>query len=82
MRTCTWAAGGGIQYAFNDQWPIGVKHPHVDLGTDALSAPSPSITIAGTTFNASSATFLDESDIVSAQVDYRFNQSGPIATRH
>jgi outer membrane immunogenic protein len=78
-----WAAGGGIQYAFNDQWSIGVEYLHVDLGSDTLSTPAPSITIAGTPFSASSATFHDRSDIVRATLDYRFNWGGgAIATRY
>lgn len=77
-----WAAGGGIQYAFNDQWSIGLEYLHVDLGTDTLSTPNPAVTINTVTFNPSSATFHDKSDIVRARIDYRFNWGAPIATRY
>lgn len=72
-----WAAGVGGEYAINDHWSVGVEYLHVDLGSDTLSTPNPAVTIAGTTFNPSSATFRDRSDIVRARVDYRFNWGGP-----
>lgn len=72
-----WAAGVGAEYAITDRWSVGVEYLHADLGTDTLSTPNPAVTISGVTFNPSSATFHDRSDMVRAVVDYRFNWGGP-----
>ncbi len=77
-----WTAGVGGEYALNNNWSIGVEYLHVDLGTDTLSTPTPAVVINTVTFNPSSATFHDKSDIVRARVDYRFNWGAPIATRY
>lgn len=77
-----WAAGVGAEYAINDNWSIGLEWLHVDLGTDTLNTPTPAVVISTVTFNPSSASFHDRSDIVRARLDYRFNWGGPIATRY
>lgn len=77
-----WAAGAGIEYAISDQWSIGVEYLHVDLGSSTLNTPTPAVVINTVTFNPSSATFIDRSDIVRARLDWRFNFGGPVAARY
>ncbi len=78
-----WAAGVGAEYAITNNWSVGVEWLHVDLGTTTLNTPTPAVTIGGVTFNPSSATFTDRSDIVRARINYRFNLGGaPLATRY
>jgi outer membrane immunogenic protein len=75
-----WTIGGGIQWAFWNNWSIGLEYLHVDLGTDTLFLPG--ATVAGLKFPSSQTIFHDRSDIVRAKLDYKFDWSSPVVAKY
>jgi outer membrane immunogenic protein len=68
-----WTAGGGVEYAFQNQWSLGVEYLFLDFGSTTLTQPG-----AGA-FPPSSTTFDDKSHLLRAKVNYKFNWTTPLA---
>jgi outer membrane immunogenic protein len=71
-----WTAGAGVEYAFTQQWSLGVEYLYMDFGTDTLAqAATPPLP-------ASTATFDDKSHVVRAKVNYKFNWTTPLTGKN
>jgi outer membrane immunogenic protein len=68
-----WTAGGGVEYAFRDQWSLGVEYLFLDFGGTTLSQPG-----AGA-FAPSTTTFDDKSHLLRAKVNYKFDWATPLS---
>jgi outer membrane immunogenic protein len=68
-----WTAGGGVEYAFRNQWSLGVEYLFLDFGSTTLAQP------AAGPFAPSTATFDDKSHLLRAKVNYKFNWTTPLA---
>lgn len=66
-----WTAGGGVEYAFTNQWSLGVEYLFMDFGTDTLGQP------ATAPLPASTTTFDEKSHVVRAKLNYKFNWTTP-----
>ena len=71
-----WTAGAGVEYAFTNQWSLGVEYLYMDFGTDTLAQP-----VTGPV-PASTASFDDKSHVVRAKVNYKFNWNTPLLGRN
>jgi outer membrane immunogenic protein len=67
-----WTAGGGVEYAFTNQWSLGVEYLYMDFGGSTLNQP-----VAGPV-PPSSATFDDKSHVLRAKMNYKFNWTTPL----
>lgn len=70
-----WTAGGGVEYAFANQWSLGVEYLYMDFGTTTLTQP-PTGPVP-----ASSASFDDKSHVLRAKLNYKFNWTTPFTGR-
>jgi outer membrane immunogenic protein len=68
-----WTAGGGVEYAFRNQWSLGVEYLFLDFGSTTLTQP------AAGALAPSAATFDDKSHLLRAKVNYKFNWTTPLA---
>jgi outer membrane immunogenic protein len=67
-----WTVGGGLEWAFADNWSAKFEYLHVDLGTGNLGAAP--------TFAARNIPVTD--DLVRVGVNYRINWGGPVVARY
>ena len=67
-----WTAGGGVEYAFRNQWSLGVEYLFLDFGSTTLIQP------AAGALAPSAATFDDKSHLLRAKVNYKFNWTTPL----
>jgi len=67
-----WTAGAGVEYAFTNQWSLGVEYLYMDFGSSTL-AQAPTAPLP-----ASTAVFDDKSHVLRAKVNYKFNWTTPI----
>jgi outer membrane immunogenic protein len=70
-----WTAGAGVEYGFANQWSLGVEYLYMDFGSTTLSQP------ATGPLPASSATFDDNSHVVRAKLNFKFNWNTPLTGR-
>ena len=47
-----WTAGGGVEWAFADNWSVKAEYDYVGLSNNSLTVPAP-FTLAGDTFSTS-----------------------------
>ncbi len=64
-----WAVGGGLDYAFTNNWIISVEYLHVDLGSIDASGLVTTLSPRTSTFNFSTKL---TSDIVRGGISYKF----------
>lgn len=67
-----WTAGGGVEYAFNPSWSLGVEYLYMDFGPTTLSQP------AAGPVPPSSTTFDDNSHLVRAKLNFKLNWNTPL----
>jgi outer membrane immunogenic protein len=67
-----WFAGGGVDWAFNPSWIVGVDYRHYDFGT-SRSVP---VGVGGMPITADTTDLSLRSDAVTARLSYKFG--GPI----
>jgi outer membrane immunogenic protein len=72
-----WTAGGGVEYAFTNQWSLGVEYLYMDFGSTALAQP-----VAPPVFPSTTASFDDKSHVVRAKLNYKFNWTTPITAKN
>src|SRR5262249_5638131 len=70
-----WTAGGGVEYAFTNQWSLGVEYLYMDFGNATLAEPPTG------PLPPSTATFDDKSHTVRAKLNYKFNWTTPFTGR-
>jgi outer membrane immunogenic protein len=68
-----WTAGGGVEYAFTNQWSLGVEYLYMDFGSSTLAQP-----VTGPV-PPSSASFDDKSHALRAKLNYKFNWTTPFS---
>ena len=66
-----WVIGGGVDYALNRNWFVGVEYLYIGFESDTLSASA--ATVGPTLYPAISSTFHDSSQAVRARLNYKFN---------
>jgi outer membrane immunogenic protein len=66
-----WTAGGGVEYAFNDNWTAKVEYLFVDLGNTSCSADCVSPAGAAITGVGAPVSFYE--NIVRAGINFKFN---------
>ena len=69
-----WTAGGGVEYAFTNQWSLGVEYLFMDFGDTTLAQPP-----TAPAFPSSSANFDEKSHVVRAKLNYKFNWNTPLS---
>jgi outer membrane immunogenic protein len=78
-RSVGWAAGGGIEYAVNNNWSVKVEYLHYDLGSSTGSVFY--------TYGANSSTLSGETrhdgNIVRGGINYKFDWGpGPVVAKY
>jgi outer membrane immunogenic protein len=68
-----WTIGGGIEWAFFNNWSAKIEYNHVDFGTQSVTVNGTFGPVAGAVSNVSGR---DTVDIVKAGINYRFNIPG------
>jgi outer membrane immunogenic protein len=77
-----WTAGGGIEYAFLNNWSVKVEYLHADFGTQSYGRlTTPGVFANGSTFFAARNVSLTD-DIVRAGLNYRFDFGGPVVAKY
>ena len=80
--------GGGLEYAFTDNWSFGVEGRYTWYGTQGFSGGSLATIATGTpaapvfTFANAAQSYKVSTAEVMAKLNYRFNWGGPIAARY
>jgi outer membrane immunogenic protein len=74
-----WTAGGGVEFAANNRWSLGLEYLYQDLGKSTLSQPGQ--TVGGVVFAPSSTTFEDRSHVLRAKLNVKFGWDGPAISR-
>jgi outer membrane immunogenic protein len=70
-----WTVGGGVEYAANKRWSLGLEYLYADFGKSTLSQPSQ--TLGGVAFSSSTGTFHDQSHLLRGKLNYRFDWGLP-----
>ena len=73
-----WTVGGGIEWAFANQWSLAAEYRHADFGSRAATVDIPDG--FGTTFVTAPAGGRLTVDQVTARLNYRFG--GPVVARY
>ena len=66
-----WVIGGGVDYAINRNWSLGLEYLYMEFSSDTLSASA--ATVGPTLYPAAAVTFHDSSQVARARLDYKFN---------
>ncbi len=67
-----WTAGGGVEYAFLNNWSVKAEYLHVDLGSISGISTTPGLVAPFLPIQYSHTTDF-KADIVRAGINYRFN---------
>jgi outer membrane immunogenic protein len=68
------ALGTGIEYAFSQNWSIGLEYDHLFMGTRDLVFTSP-------VFTSDRVSIKQDVDMLTARINYRFD-NGPVVARY
>jgi outer membrane immunogenic protein len=72
-----WTAGGGVEYAFTDNWSAKLEYLHNDFGSQSFARTLDS---GGGLFHSQNVTLTN--DIVRAGVNYKFGSDSSVAVRY
>lgn len=73
-----WTVGGGIEWAFANQWSLAAEYRHSDFGSRAAAIVIPDG--LGTNLAAGTSNDRLTVDYVTARINYRFG--GPVVARY
>src|SRR4029453_19133842 len=75
-----WTVGGGIEWAFSQNWSVAGEYRHTDFGNRALTFNVPDgfggVFVTGTSSQRLTV------DQATARLNYRFNWGGPVVARY
>jgi outer membrane immunogenic protein len=72
-----WVAGGGVEWAFANNWTAKVEYDYIGLNSGTFTVPAGAPVLAGDTFN-----FSRNIQMVTVGVNYLFNWGGPVVARY
>jgi outer membrane immunogenic protein len=72
-----WVAGGGVEWAFANNWTAKVEYDYVGLNSGTFTVPAGAPVLRGDTF-----TFNRNIQMVTIGVNYLFNWGGPVVARY
>ncbi len=75
-----WTVGGGIEWAFSQNWSVAGEYRHTDFGNRATTFTIPD-GFGGTFATGTSSSRLTV-DQATARLNYRFNWGGPVVARY
>src|SRR3954447_18691437 len=74
--------GGGIEWAFNQNWSVAGEYRHTDFGNRHTSFDIPSGLAAAPIFFTGTSSSRLTVDQATARLNYRFNWGGPVVARY
>jgi outer membrane immunogenic protein len=77
-----WTVGGGIEWAFNQNWSVAGEYRHTDFGNRATTFDIPSGLAAAPIFFTGTSSSRLTVDQATARLNYRFNWGGPVVARY
>jgi outer membrane immunogenic protein len=77
-----WTVGGGIEWAFNQNWSVAGEYRHTDFGNRRTTFDIPSGLAAGPIFFTGTSSSRVTVDQATARLNYRFNWGGPVVARY
>jgi outer membrane immunogenic protein len=75
-----WTVGGGIEWAFSQNWSVAGEYRHTDFGNRATTFNIPD-GLGGIFATGTSSSRLTV-DQATARLNYRFNWGGPVVARY
>lgn len=75
-----WTVGGGIEYAFNQNWSVAGEYRHTDFGRRATTFTIPDG--LGGVFAVGTSSQRLTVDQATARINYRFDWGGPVVARY
>jgi outer membrane immunogenic protein len=77
-----WTVGGGVEWAFSQNWSVAGEYRHTDFGNRGSSFDIPSGLPAAPIFATGTSSSRLTVDQATARLNYRFNWGGPIVARY
>jgi outer membrane immunogenic protein len=77
-----WTVGGGIEWAFSQNWSVAGEYRHTDFGNRATTFDIPSGLAAAPIFATGTSSSRLTVDQATARLNYRFNWGGPVVARY
>jgi outer membrane immunogenic protein len=77
-----WTVGGGIEWAFNQNWSVAGEYRHTDFGNRGTNFDIPSGLAAAPIFFTGTSSSRLTVDQATARLNYRFNWGGPVVARY
>ena len=77
-----WTVGGGIEWAFSQNWSLAGEYRHTDFGNRATTFDIPSGLAAAPIFFTGTSSQRLTVDQATARINYRFNWGGPVVARY
>jgi outer membrane immunogenic protein len=77
-----WTVGGGIEWAFSQNWSLAGEYRHTDFGKGRTTFDIPSGLAAAPIFFTGTSTQRLTVDQATARLNYRFNWGGPVVARY
>jgi outer membrane immunogenic protein len=77
-----WTVGGGIEWAFSQNWSVAGEYRHTDFGNRSTTFDIPSGLAAAPIFFTGTSSSRLTVDQATARLNYRFNWGGPVVARY
>jgi outer membrane immunogenic protein len=77
-----WTVGGGIEWAFSQNWSVAGEYRHTDFGNRGTTFDIPSGLAAAPIFATGTSSSRLTVDQATARLNYRFNWGGPVVARY
>jgi outer membrane immunogenic protein len=77
-----WTVGGGVEWAFSQNWSVAGEYRHTDFGNRATTFDIPSGLAAAPIFFTGTSRSRLTVDQATARLNYRFNWGGPVVARY